>query len=58
MSKDRRRLVCLVAAALVLPCSGCIDAVPDGITEGITTGLSAVVQGWIESTLGNLAGKE
>lgn len=55
MPKDRRWLVILVAAASVLPLSGCIDAVPDGITAGITSGLSTVVQGWIESILADLA---
>jgi len=55
MPKDRRWLVILVAAALVLPFGGCIDAVPDGITAGITTGLSTVVQSWIESILADLA---
>ena len=57
MSKDYRRFAFLVAAALVLPLGGCIDAVPEGITQGITTGLSTVVQSLIESTLANLAPK-
>ena len=57
MLKDRRWLAILVAAASVLPFSGCIDAVPDGITAGITSGLSTVVQSWIELILTDLAPK-